>query len=184
MVGIGKKTPLLVMSLYGWASDTGEMSRHQRTSELVGAAIAELLEWPNMPTIVAADLNARIEQLPSLQAQILAGNWHDLGAIASSWGAEDASPTAWAHNAKSPSRIDYLFADSRALGLAVGWEHGGFGRFDVHAPLSVKLTGGAPCPRRVFRTPQPIELERTQDAATGTAKQIGECIDASIGAVA
>eukprot|EP00969_Alexandrium_andersonii_P325859 14397958-Alexandrium_andersonii.AAC.1 len=66
----------------------------------------ELASWPQLPTIIAGDFNAEPQSVPSMNLAIQSGQWVDAGANAHIWGCPKDSPTAWAHNAKSPSRID------------------------------------------------------------------------------
>eukprot|EP00969_Alexandrium_andersonii_P093926 4149316-Alexandrium_andersonii.AAC.1 len=69
-----------------------------------------------MPTLILGDLNALPEKVPCLQQLLQEGSWHDVGAKASVWdpAAVDEAPTAKAHNAREPTRIDYCFVNASA----------------------------------------------------------------------
>eukprot|EP00969_Alexandrium_andersonii_P193411 8542065-Alexandrium_andersonii.AAC.1 len=66
IVGLGAKTPLIIVSCYGWASSAAGEDICARTNALMGAILGELTEWPNLPCLIAGDLNAQTQQLPVL----------------------------------------------------------------------------------------------------------------------
>lgn len=136
----------------------------------------ELRLWPRMPVMLMGDLNARIPQVHSLHWQVAAGHWHDSGAVASTWGpARDAEPTAHAHGCKAPSRTDYALANDQARGLIRSFELLGFDHVDVHTPLKVTPTSGAPQAINEVHVPGAIDLGQAPDIG-----QIHRLMDANL----
>eukprot|EP00969_Alexandrium_andersonii_P006418 278701-Alexandrium_andersonii.AAC.1 len=77
-IGVGTHTPLLVFSLYGWASAV-EGGRFSRTDALLAAAVAEMQAWPSVPTVIGGDFNARPADLPTMLQLLANGALVDLG---------------------------------------------------------------------------------------------------------
>ena len=71
-------------------------------------------------------------------------------------------PTSWAHGAKSPSRIDFMFASTRMVPLLANFHNEGFGQFDVHAALSATIRAAPPESVRELRSVRPYGLDPAQ----------------------
>ena len=137
-----------MVSIYGWARQEAgdEANRFERTDQIVQALLLELAQWPAGPTLVMGDLNASATKLPSLKDALDCDRLIDLGARAQAWGGGNEQPTAQAHNARKPSRIDYILASPHVLSLCTTWHMHGFGMVDVHAPISIDLSVSTRCP--------------------------------------
>eukprot|EP00969_Alexandrium_andersonii_P074581 3289893-Alexandrium_andersonii.AAC.1 len=57
MCAVGRLTPAIFVSIYGWASGVGTEERWLRTSGLVQAVLDELEQWPAVPHFVLGDVN-------------------------------------------------------------------------------------------------------------------------------
>ena len=156
--------PLMIATFYGWTSSDATKDRLARTSALMGAIAAELVEWPGLPCVVLGDLNATAAKVPLLWSLLSEGAWHEVGLHASAWGAVDSAPTAKAHNSTVPTRLDHMFVNDFALPLIQEFTLGEFGVFDVHRQIAVSLKANTPPPRRAFRVPSPIDLAQVPEA--------------------
>ena len=172
MVSVGPNVTVACISAYGWASKSSEHSKFARTDALLAAIDGELAHWPDMPVIIRADLNARVEHLPTLARRVQAAQWHDLGSKAEAWGSPPSQPTCWAHNAKSPTRADYLIVNNHALSLVQGFEYHGWGYFDVHSPISAVLSTSTPEPVDQWVLPGCVELGDVQESRIQTSIDI------------
>ena len=165
ITSLGRATPFIFVTAYGWAKDGEDFKRLERTSALCVAIRDELACWPKLPTIIAADLNALPEQIPSIRESMIQGQWHDIGHLGPVWGQPPDLPTARAHNSKMDSRIDCILANTEALGQINGHTNHGFGWVDVHAPLEISIRAKPPQPRPALRMAKPMPLQDTPKEA-------------------
>eukprot|EP00969_Alexandrium_andersonii_P079719 3514942-Alexandrium_andersonii.AAC.1 len=93
----------------------------------------ELQEWASLPALICGDLNAPTANIAPVQTEIDSSRYFDLGARVSIWEANAVTePTALAHGAKSPSRIDYAFANQHLFHQVKSFRLAPWGVFDVH----------------------------------------------------
>eukprot|EP00969_Alexandrium_andersonii_P331795 14663716-Alexandrium_andersonii.AAC.1 len=114
LVTLGARLPTIVISFYAYATSPAgaDMGTVQATGVMFEAIFDELSKWPVMPFVLLGDLSTQPNMVPALRTAILGGNVIDAGAIASVWGGCSNQPTARAHNAKTMSRLDYVFVSS------------------------------------------------------------------------
>ena len=87
LVSAGSAFPLMVGTFYGWPCAKSGPVKLARTAAVIQALLDEIGCWPAVPTVLMGDLNAPVAQVSSLGPRLVAGEWHDLGHIASAWGA-------------------------------------------------------------------------------------------------
>ena len=121
---------------YLWALD---QTQADATNALLKTAHQELDAQPKGPKLVVGDLNADPGNLPFLQTMCQVDGWTDLGEQAQIWGGTPSEYTCLGHNAKNPTRNDYMIANPDCLPLVKGFRVLHQEGLQVHSVLQVKL---------------------------------------------
>ena len=161
LTSAGPCTPILVGAFYGWPCSSKDKAKQARTDALIRALILESKAWPDLPCILLGDLNSESPaDIDALRGALQASEWHDLGAKCQPWNVAPCMPTARAHNTSRFTRLDYILCNNHALPHVGSFRHHGFGKFDVHAMLSVGIRSAPPPePVRLLKAYKPVPLE-------------------------
>ena len=123
---------ILIYSLYGWTNGDCCTANASRTDDLVALCLADCALRPKGPKMIVGDLNASVQNLPHLNEIIQEGNWFDLGARATLYGASiNCEPTCKANAGAKASRKDYAIANAEAEQL--------IGRFYVNDATDIPV---------------------------------------------
>ena len=153
---MGPNSPCIVISVYGFVKAQNSEPKEAATARICEAIFEELQNWPNAPVMILGDVNCNPRKVCPLEHQLTEGIFHDLGAIADTWGGQPYAPTARGHGARACSRLDFVFANRALLPQVRAFEVGPEGIFDVHRHVKVTLdTGSIPSVRQLA---QPREL--------------------------
>ena len=165
LVALGSHFPVLVCSFYAWHTPHKDPLRLARTASLMQAVLDEVATWPLLPAILLGDLNTTPDKVESVSPRLLSQEWHDVGMRAEAWGGLPNQATAWAHNARAPSRLDCILVNSPMLQHIRSFRHHGFGQLDVHAMISIGILTGKPNPCRQLMSPKPLDLSSAEPEA-------------------
>ena len=118
---------ITVYSIYGFPGAQQDRNMALRTDSILIAIMEELEAWDDSCVALVGDLNADLEDLPSIQA-FLSKGWCDLGSH-SAWYGEKGQPTAICFAANGPpqgNRRDFVITDPLCFSNLV--------LFPVHRP--------------------------------------------------
>ena len=115
--------------LYGHTGGRKDPKQAEATNALLKIAYEELDAQPKGPKLIAGDLNADPTNLPFLQTMCQVDGWTDVGEKAQMWGGISCEHTCLGHNAKQPTRNDYIIVNEACLPLVKGFQGLAPGRF-------------------------------------------------------
>jgi hypothetical protein len=104
-----------IFNVYGFSGGAHDPKKAKGTSRILRACIQEALHFPANPKLLTGDLNGDFETFPELQTLCDSMGWHDLNAIASTWGQQNNMPTCRTAQSCQPTIRDYCLACPAAL---------------------------------------------------------------------
>ena len=139
---VGNST-ILCWNLSGWTGAALDEEAAQRTDDLAQIVQDETCQHPGVMALMAADVNADTEHIPTLDQLVREDQWTDVGAVASRWGGRDCQPTCKACLVANESRIDLIFVNNPLLPAVRGFQVDICDEFSAHQPLQLRLDAGA-----------------------------------------
>eukprot|EP00969_Alexandrium_andersonii_P163901 7244038-Alexandrium_andersonii.AAC.1 len=70
VLAVDRRLPVMVCSFYGWASDTPDHQKNDRTASLMTSVFQEVRSWPEVPTLLMGDLNASAAEIGRGQPRV------------------------------------------------------------------------------------------------------------------
>lgn len=141
--------PVLCWNLYGWTganSTTKEtvksLEAAQRTDDCIQIIQEETAAYHGFLSMISADVNATIEDLPTLDQMISSKNWTDCGANSEWWGGTNHQYTCKANKISKESRIDLMLVNAPLLPAVRGFQIDYCDEFPAHQPLQLRLDTG------------------------------------------
>ena len=151
------RVPILVASVYGWPNATGDSQATAKSEALMAAVFREIEARAALPAIILTDANAPVELFASVAARLHQGAWYDLASMPNVEGHIVMEPTACAHNAKTPTRIDAIMCNARAYDRCHGHTVGEWDVVDVHRPVTCYVRTHATNPKLRAHTPLALD---------------------------
>ena len=138
-VNLMKGKVLTYVVLYGHTGGRKDQKQADATNLLLKLSYEELDAQPKGPKLIAGDLNADPSNLPFLQTMCQTDGWTDLGDKAHMWGGTSGEHTCLGHNAKQPTRNDYMIVNETCLPMVKGFRVLHQEGFLVHSVVQIKL---------------------------------------------
>eukprot|EP00969_Alexandrium_andersonii_P177178 7835019-Alexandrium_andersonii.AAC.1 len=163
-VAITPHVNALVVVFYAFVR-SAVRAKTAETSLMFEAIERELDAQAPQQVLLMGDLNAAPEDIVPLWSGMQTGRWVDLGALGA-WDQSPNLPTALAHGASQPRRLDYVFASGGLLEHTSGFYVDQQPRFDVHKVLRFSFAAGIPKPKKRL-----VKPPKCDDTLQGEALQ-------------
>ena len=162
------------INCYGWTNGHNCKATAARTDALFQALQCELPYLASHPMAIFGDINADIEDLPTLAAMVQEG-WTDVGGVAHWWGNASKQPTCQAPNATNNlTRRDYIIACPMFLPYITSCNVVWTDNCSIHAAVQIAVDFNKPEPK-VFKHIKPQSLSDTVDRIV--AQHANTCTD-------
>ena len=132
-------TNILFVNAYCWSGGSTNDECAQKTDDLMFIIKTELDLWPEELYIVATDLNARTDRIPTVHDLVTHGDWVDVGLHADLWGELPGQPTCQINDKAAETRIDYLFVCRKLMPAVDGFRVHTCDSFPTHQPIQMLL---------------------------------------------
>ena len=132
-------TTLACATIYGWTGGVKGSLEAERTDDLIAIVREQFSRMKPGPKMIAGDLNATIEALPTLEAMLKEQGWTDVGNHSGLCRGKPGQATCHTNGKAKESRIDYIIAnDYLTPSIKQCWveEAGGF---PTHRPLLIEI---------------------------------------------
>ena len=153
----GLHTAITVYNVYGFPGAHHDKGKALRTDAILSAVMEEIEAWGDTCVALLGDLNADLEDLPSIQ-NFLARGWRDLGSHPA-WQGVHGQPAATCFAANGPpqgNRRDFVLTDPQLFGFVHTFEVTPETIFPVHRPLRF-LLHNSPQSVPVFHALRPMD---------------------------
>ncbi len=114
----------------------------QLANSIINAIKLEIRQHPPGPCAIAGDLNCNPMNLNPLKQLLVEDSWKDLGAHAHIWGRDRDEHTCMAHNAKQPTRRDFILTNPSLFTQVENFEVVWNSSIPTHAALRMQVRKG------------------------------------------
>ena len=136
---------ILIYAIYGYTNGDACPESAARTDDIIALCFSDSELRPYGPKLITGDLNASVGNLPHLEEAIKEGQWVDIGARATVYGAEkDNQPTCKATSESIATRKDYAIANEAAEQLIQSFRLDDTSGIPVHSIIEITFKDKAP----------------------------------------
>ena len=149
---------LTIYNLYAYTNGHNEAEQAAKTDRII-MAVSEDNKADGKPNaMIIGDVNADIEDLPTLMGLVAQESWHDAGSHPSARDPEgNVQMTCRPEGAKASTRRDYAFLNQGAAGHFKGFEVDHDSPYTVHSPITVHFSISKSTPPRQLEVYQPLD---------------------------
>ena len=133
-------TTLACATVYGWTGGSKGNVEAERTDDLLAIAVDQFSKMKPGPKMIAGDLNATIDALPTLEGMLKEQGWTDVGNHPGICQGKVGQPTCQSSEKAKESRIDYIITNEYLTpSIKRCWVEQA-GDFPTHRPLLIEVS--------------------------------------------